>query len=94
MPPSLLYCDFNTYTSQSSLQADYAAALAAEVAQAGELARHITAIGQRHTLSFWRRYAIADDPGRVGADFNGRFPQLHPPPRRRDQHGGQSGDGG
>ncbi|MCA9999657.1 MAG: radical SAM family heme chaperone HemW [Anaerolineales bacterium] len=33
------YCDFNTYTSLSSLQADYAAALAAEVAQAGELAK-------------------------------------------------------
>jgi oxygen-independent coproporphyrinogen-3 oxidase len=33
------YCDFNTYTSLSSLQTDYAVALAAEVAQAGQLAK-------------------------------------------------------
>ncbi len=47
------YCDFNTYTSLSSLQADYATALAAEVAQAGELARvHHGHKPAAHTLFF------------------------------------------
>lgn len=47
------YCDFNTYTSLSSLQADYAAALAAEVAQAGRLARaHYGHRPAAHTIFF------------------------------------------
>jgi oxygen-independent coproporphyrinogen III oxidase len=47
------YCDFNTYTGLGELQSDYAAALAAEVAQVGELGAAISAAPVSvHTVFF------------------------------------------